>query len=202
MGIFLTKKERQQKVEKATGFLEWATTEKEIAYAKYQDYISSTAALDFMTYDSDEVRRKGEELEEKYKSAALRVENARKELWSAKYDTMSAQQLQAAMAEAEEDEEKAYIKDIQNTQVAEQRERDLKIMLQRGDPESVLYGAQAYLSTIGDDINTVFAKPDTYIPMTAAEMTVQQIYNDLADVGGTFKINGKPGDPAKRYVCQ
>ena len=139
MGQFLTKKERQQKVEKATGFLEWATTEKEIAYAKYQDYVNSTAALDFMTYDSDEVRRKGEELEDKYKSAVLRVENARKELWSAKYDTMSAQQLQVALAEAEDDEERAYIEDKQNKQVAEQRERDLKIMLQRGKPESVLY---------------------------------------------------------------
>ena len=301
MGQFLTKKERQQKVEKATGFLEWATAEKEIAYAKYQDYVNSTAALDFMTYDSDEVRRKGEELEDKYKSAVLRVENARKELWSAKYDTMSAQQLQAAMAEAEDDEERAYIEDKQNKQVAEQRERDLKIMLQRGKPESVLYDpdflkkseyrstkltdgswgesdtgyadidyefingnpeiselivgldrnyryisdyerqvynywhnydrehgtnvadnylnllqetlndrdrqqdysemegnkgkealyvAQAYLTTIGDGINTVFAKPDTYIPMTAAEMTVQDFYNDLADVG-TIKINGK-----------
>ena len=56
-----------------------------------------------------------------------------------RYHTMSAKQLQEILATSKDKDERKYVEALLENMVAQQRKRDLKIMMERGDPESVLY---------------------------------------------------------------
>ena len=56
-----------------------------------------------------------------------------------RYHTMSAKQLQEILATSKDKDERKYVEALLENMVVQQREKDLKIMLQRGKPESVLY---------------------------------------------------------------
>ena len=135
-----SEEQRRQAIAAAETELQARTQERKEKFQAYNDYINQDPAnLDFDTYDSVAAEATAKSLKEAYEEAQKKEEEARKKLWSAKYDTMSKQQLQEAAAQSKDEGESAYIAQLQNKKVTEERNRDLEIMSKVSDPNSVLY---------------------------------------------------------------
>ena len=180
MGVFLTREDKRLlEVEKATASLNLATREKDKAYARYNNFMNGEMGVWDSAYaSSEDAQKRGEELLETYKNAVLREEYALRELWSAKYDTMTVKQLQAAVEEAKDEDEKTYIQKALSNQFTNQRKTDWKYLNSIGDPESVLY-------------DPAFQEKSEYRSTKLTDGSLGESDTDYADIDYEF-INRNP----------
>lgn len=146
---------------------------KDAEIARDRCYDADVNKYNYMTMNDDTC----EDAEKKYKELCAVVEDAkiaerqaREELWTAKYDTMTNRELQAALVKIEDEDEKAYVIELQRNRVITARKEELEGLSAVSDPESEYYdpdflGKSAYQSTAVTDgslgeMNTGYADID------------------------------------------
>lgn len=133
---------RARGIRRATEKLEAKRSER-ISAEKAKDNHLNTGVDDYDFLAEEKISEKAESeykaLCDAVEKAKIEEQQAREELWSAKYDTMTDTELQAAVVEIEDETEKGYVTTLQENRVKEMRKKDLETMSAIGDQESVLY---------------------------------------------------------------
>lgn len=128
------------RLKNATANLEAKTEAKNDAYRKYNSHLNAEVDdIDFMTYDSEAVEEQGQELLNRYQQTEAAEKKAKQILWDAKYDTMTATELQAVMERLQDKEEKDHVSKLHRKANLAERKQELEDLISVADPKAEQY---------------------------------------------------------------
>lgn len=130
------------RLKNATANLKAKTEAKNDAYGKYNSHLNTEVDdIDFMTYDSEAVEEQGQELLNRYQQTESAEKKAKQILWDAKYDTMTATELQAVMERLQDKEEKDHVSKLHRKANLAERKQELEDLISVADPEAEQNGS-------------------------------------------------------------
>lgn len=167
------------RVKNATANLEAKTKAKNDAYGQYNAYFNTSVDdIDFMTYDSEAAEAKGKELLRAFQQAQAEERKAQEILWDAKYDTMTAAQLQAVMKGLKDKAEKDHVSILQKNANLAERKQEFEHLNAPFDPESEHY-------------DPTFLEKTFYSSTKLTDGSLGESDTGYADIDYEF-INGNP----------